>query len=62
MLYRLAARVRAFCRSEDGPTAVEYAVVAALIVGLVVGALALLGSSSSDVYDAADSGARVSTP
>lgn len=62
MLSRLAVRVRAFCRSEDGPTAVEYAVVAALIVGLVVGALALLGSSSSNVYDAADSGATVSTP
>ena len=44
------ARVRDFLSREDGPTAVEYAVMLALIVVVCVAAIAGLGSSSSNTF------------
>ncbi len=40
----LTARVRCFLVSEDGPTAVEYAVMLALIIVVCVGAINNLSS------------------
>jgi pilus assembly protein Flp/PilA len=37
----------AFLRNEDGPTAVEYAVMLALIVVVCIGAIATLGSNAN---------------
>ncbi len=42
---RFVKRVRDFLRSQDGPTAVEYAVMLALIVMLAIAIIATLGTS-----------------
>ncbi|QDU28498.1 Flp/Fap pilin component [Anatilimnocola aggregata] len=36
---------------EDGPTAVEYAVMLALIVGLCVGAITFLGTQTNGAFE-----------
>ncbi len=42
--------VLAFLKAEDGPTAVEYAVMLALIVVVCVGAISALGSNANVVF------------
>jgi pilus assembly protein Flp/PilA len=37
-----------FLRSEDGPTAVEYAVMLALIMGVCIGSIGLVGQETND--------------
>ena len=44
------SQVRQFVESEDGPTAVEYAVMLALIVVAIVGIVAALGTSISCTF------------
>ncbi len=39
-----------FVQSEDGPTAVEYAVMLALIVVVCIGAITTLGGNANKVY------------
>ena len=39
-----------FLKREDGPTAVEYAVMLALIVVVCVAAITTIGSSTNSVY------------
>jgi pilus assembly protein Flp/PilA len=39
-----------FLKSEDGPTAVEYAVMLALIVAVCIGAITTLGTNSSTTF------------
>ena len=39
-----------FLRSEDGPTAVEYAVMLALIIVVCIGAITTLGSNANKVF------------
>jgi pilus assembly protein Flp/PilA len=39
-----------FARDESGPTAVEYAVMLALIVVVCIAAISLLGSNASKVF------------
>jgi pilus assembly protein Flp/PilA len=39
-----------FLRKEDGPTAVEYAVMLALIICVCIAAISALGSNSSNTY------------
>jgi len=39
-----------FLRSEDGPTAVEYAVMLALIVVVCIAAITALGTSASKTF------------
>jgi pilus assembly protein Flp/PilA len=50
-MYRILLRktVR-FLRAEDGPTAVEYAVMLALIITVCVSAVTLLGSRTSSAF------------
>lgn len=43
-------RVRDFLRSQDGPTAVEYAVMLALIVMLAFATIATLGTSVKGAF------------
>ncbi len=50
-------RIRKFLASEDGPTAVEYAVMLALIIIACVGAVELLGGNTSDSF--ADTAAKM---
>jgi pilus assembly protein Flp/PilA len=40
-----------FLTNEDGPTAVEYAVMLALIVVVCMGAITALGANSSNTFD-----------
>lgn len=43
----LVRAVRAFLRSEDGPTAVEYAVMLAMIIIVCIAGISTLGSNTS---------------
>jgi len=40
-------RILRFLRDESGPTAVEYAVMLALIIGVCIGAVGFFGSTAS---------------
>jgi len=42
--------LKAFLRSEDGPTATEYAVLLALIVIAIIVAVATLGGKTRDTF------------
>ncbi|OAI40676.1 hypothetical protein AYO40_04495 [Planctomycetaceae bacterium SCGC AG-212-D15] len=46
----MLGRAVAFLRNEDGPTAVEYAVMLSLIIIVCVGAIAVLGQKASGTY------------
>jgi pilus assembly protein Flp/PilA len=48
-------RVRRFLVSEDGPTAVEYAVMLALIVVACIGIVTSLGTSASSTFSRVNS-------
>jgi pilus assembly protein Flp/PilA len=43
--------VKRFVQSEDGPTAVEYAVMLALIVVVCIAAITSLGQSAKDKFN-----------
>lgn len=43
-------RLRQFLLDEDGPTAVEYAVMLALIVIVCMGAISALGTNTSTTF------------
>ena len=47
----LAKKVQRFLVSEDGPTAVEYAVMLALIVIVCLTAISSLGSSAKNTFE-----------
>jgi pilus assembly protein Flp/PilA len=47
---RWLARVEEFIKAEDGPTAVEYAIMLALIIAVCFATIAALGSSSSNSF------------
>jgi len=46
----LARRLLTFLRKEDGPTAVEYAVMLALIIVVCIVAITTLGTNSNKTY------------
>jgi len=46
----IISRVKEFLRSEDGPTATEYAVMLALIIAVVIGAVTILGRNVRGVF------------
>jgi pilus assembly protein Flp/PilA len=50
MLSRFTCRLSAFLRNEDGPTAVEYAVMLALIVVVCITAITTLGSNANNTF------------
>jgi pilus assembly protein Flp/PilA len=43
-------KILRFIRNEEGATAVEYAVLIALILGVVITSVGNLGQSTSDAY------------
>ena len=47
---RFASRAVKFLKAEDGPTAVEYAVMLALIVVVCIGAIATLGKNANGTF------------
>ena len=57
---KLLERTKAFLKSEDGPTAVEYAVLLALIVVAILAAVSTLGYAVRDKFD--EVGSKVAAP
>jgi pilus assembly protein Flp/PilA len=51
MLANLKKKVVNFLKREDGPTAVEYAVMLALIIVVCIAAISALGSNASNTYN-----------
>lgn len=49
MLGRIAQAAVAFLKREDGPTAVEYAVVLALIIAVII-SVSGIGSTTNSTY------------
>jgi pilus assembly protein Flp/PilA len=47
----LALKLRQFLVSEDGPTAVEYAVMLALIIIVCLTAISAIGTNSSTTFN-----------
>jgi pilus assembly protein Flp/PilA len=55
MLRTLRARVRDFLKNEDGPTAVEYAVMLALIIVVCLSAITTIGTNASQTFSSVGS-------
>jgi pilus assembly protein Flp/PilA len=51
MLSQVSRFVAAFLKNEDGPTAVEYAVMLALIIVVCIAAISALGSNASNTFN-----------
>jgi pilus assembly protein Flp/PilA len=51
MFGRFVRTAVAFIKKEDGPTAVEYAVMLALILVAIFAAVANIGTTTSDMYN-----------
>ena len=49
-MQKLTQFVVDFLKAEDGPTAVEYAVMLALIIVVCIAAIATLGSNASNTF------------
>jgi pilus assembly protein Flp/PilA len=47
----LNEKLRQFLASEDGPTAVEYAVMLALIIIVCLGAIGMVGTKASQSFN-----------
>ncbi len=52
----LVKKARTFFRSEDGPTATEYAVMLALIIIVALAAITLLGSKVEEIFTNVEAG------
>jgi len=51
---KFAQSVKKFMVSEDGPTAVEYAVMLALIIVVCIVAIRAVGTTASSTFDEVD--------
>ncbi len=47
----IATKVQRFLKSEDGPTAVEYAVMLALIVVVCLAAISTIGEAANSKFE-----------
>jgi pilus assembly protein Flp/PilA len=50
MLSKFRERLVNFLKSEDGPTAVEYAVMLALIIVVCIAAIQILGQNANSAF------------
>ena len=50
MLSHVSRSIVAFLKNEDGPTAVEYAVMLALIIVVCITAITTLGSNANNTF------------
>jgi pilus assembly protein Flp/PilA len=57
---QFAQKAVKFLKADDGPTAVEYSVIIALIVVVCIAAIAYIGYGSSNVYSSV--GSNISGP
>ena len=44
-------RIKRFFKEEEGVTAIEYGLIAALIAVVIIGAVTLVGTNLSDIFD-----------
>ena len=51
-----------FLKNEDGPTAVEYAVMLALIIVVCIAAITALGSNANQTFSFVGSSVKPTTP
>ena len=51
MLSKIKTKVASFLKREDGPTAVEYAVMLALIIVVCIAAVSALGSNAANTFN-----------
>jgi len=51
MMRKLTQQFVSFLKKEDGPTAVEYAVMLALIVVVCIAAITTLGSNANSTFN-----------
>jgi pilus assembly protein Flp/PilA len=51
MFGRFARAAVTFLKKEDGPTAVEYAVMLALILVAILAAISAIGGTTSEMYN-----------
>jgi pilus assembly protein Flp/PilA len=54
-MHRACSSVIRFLKAEDGPTAVEYAVMLALIIVVCIAAITALGSNANNTFSYAAS-------
>jgi pilus assembly protein Flp/PilA len=50
MFVRISQQIKKFMRNEDGPTAVEYAVMLSLIIVVCISAIKILGQNSNATF------------
>jgi len=50
MMKNFASKIKRFLKSEDGPTAVEYAVMLSLIVVVCITAVSTIGSRARSTF------------
>ena len=56
-------RIQRFLRSEDGPTAVEYAVMLAMILLVCIASILVLGEATKSLWESNEDGLqKVFTP
>jgi pilus assembly protein Flp/PilA len=51
MMRKLTQKFVSFLKKEDGPTAVEYAVMLALIIVVCIAAITTLGSNANSTFN-----------
>jgi pilus assembly protein Flp/PilA len=56
MLNYLKKTVADFCQSEDGPTAVEYAVMLAMIIVVCITAITAVGTNANKTFTKTSTG------
>ena len=59
MLKSVVSSLFRFVKDEDGPTAVEYAVMLALIIVVCIGAITALGSNANKTFTTAGAAINV---
>jgi pilus assembly protein Flp/PilA len=61
VLSKLNSHLVNFLKREDGPTAVEYAVMLALIIVVCIAAISVLGSSANGTFTEVGSAVNLSS-
>jgi pilus assembly protein Flp/PilA len=57
-VHDLARSAVRFAKAEDGPTAVEYAVMLALIIVVCIGAVTALGNNANKTFETVGTAAK----
>jgi pilus assembly protein Flp/PilA len=60
-MYAMTKKLISFLKKEDGPTAVEYAVMLALIIVVCIAAITTLGSNANNTFSSVASVAAPAT-